>query len=265
MDEREHELGKRTPASWQAFERIDREGWESVRGARVTTEIAQLHRCTQNHDFMVHLQDGGYAILFERGLERLAQGRTRDAVIDGYSAFEMFLSWLVLGCAFDRRYPLTIPLDQAPLEPLREELKPAIKTAERATGAALALAAALSGKAPPKIPSKLSELRNEAVHAGNYPTDKQAEDACLAIEKLVVEFRQLVPQAFDEGTPPIFSRFGMALLLESRRRALGTRPQVQTTSYSLSTVLATDATPGARTATDRLKEYRSGDRPFLID
>ena len=241
-------------------EEVARAGKASMHGRRITTETAQLHRCDLEHDFMLHVQDGGYALLYERALQRVADGRTRDAVIDAYTSFDMFLASFVLGVVFDRRYPHPTRFDEAPLEPLREELKDVLRPSERTTAAALALACLESGRAPPRIPNRLNELRNKAVHAGAYPCDKDAKWACIEVERLVCGFREQVPTA-EAST----GRFQMALLLESTKRALGSREPVQAITYTFFTVLDATNPPELGRAAVRIEAYRRGALSVFIE
>jgi hypothetical protein len=243
---------------------VGRAAEDAMRGVRITTEMAQLLGCSQGHEFLIHFQDGGYAMLYERALERLVEGRTRDAVLDAYTAFDMFLGWFVLAAAFEKRYPPPIPLEEAPLGPLREDMKDVLKTAERTTGAALALAAIATGTEPPRIDPDLNKLRNKAVHVGAYPSDEDANWACLQIEELVCTLRERLTLTPIEGG--MFSRFTMALLIDSRRRALGNKPfPSHNVTHALMTVLASDVPPRTRKAVDRIAEYQRGERWFFID
>jgi hypothetical protein len=236
----------------------------SMRGVRLTTEIAQHLHCSKGHEFLLHVQDSGYGLLYERALQRLADGRTRDAVLDAYTVFDMFLGSAVLGAAFVKRYPdHTTPLDGTELETLRADLKDVLKSSERTIGAALALACVTSGQNPPKIPTELNEIRNKAIHVGVYPSDEDAEWACLEVEKLVNTLRQQLEPTTDGGQSN--TRFRFALMLESRRRAIGDRRDILTSTWSVMSVLEPFGPPGVRNAASRIAEYRDGGRLRFID
>ncbi len=68
----------------------------------MTTSPVAVLRCQQNHETLYMVQDGPYAMLYERALRRLVLNEPRDAVIDAYTAFEMFLSHVPVRARYDR-------------------------------------------------------------------------------------------------------------------------------------------------------------------
>jgi hypothetical protein len=125
-------------------------------------------------------------------------------------------------------------------------------------GAALAAVSVASGKAPPDIPAKLSELRNKAIHAGEYPSAKDAEWACLEVERIVREFEALL----EASAPPLGDRLPYAAAVAAAAFAQwhkdhpGEAPRAH-----LSAQLACVLAPGIKVpAVGRLRDYREGNR-----
>lgn len=149
---------------------------------RLTSEPVALAECQNGHRSLLYALDGAYALLFERALQRIAIGSPRDAIIDAYTAFEMYLAHLPARARYDREK------GASPMK-LRDEMKQATGRAEPALGAALATVSIVSSRPPPKIVADATtNLRNRAVHSGHHATDQEAEAMCLEIERLVGEF-----------------------------------------------------------------------------
>jgi hypothetical protein len=149
--------------------------------ALISTQIGTVVVCPQGHRQFIIIQEPGYALLFERALQNLTKGLMRDAVLDAYTAFDMFLGHVPARARYDRE-PGASPMR------IREEMKQSTQYSERALGAALAMASLVSGHPPPKIDSKLQKIRNEAIHQGKYPTGEEAEWVCFEVERLVRDF-----------------------------------------------------------------------------
>jgi hypothetical protein len=139
--------------------------------ALVTHERVASVRCRVGHPFVVVVADPTHALVFERGLQRLADGDLRDAVLDAYTAMEMYMPTVPVRARYDRDRSL-MPKD---ILRLRKELKFITGDANRALGAALAVASVVSNKPPPVFDTTVSKLRNDAVHAGKYPSKRKTK------------------------------------------------------------------------------------------
>ena len=92
----------------------------------------------------------GIAPGFARGARcapRQADGDWRDAVLDAYTALDMYMSTVPVRARYDGDASL-LPID---IVRLREELKFSTSDANKALGAAFAVASVVSGKRPPKF------------------------------------------------------------------------------------------------------------------
>jgi hypothetical protein len=132
--------------------------------AQIRSDSTSLLRCPEGHRILHVIQDGGFGRLFERGLERLARESPRDAVMDVYTAFEMYLSHVVVRALFDRPSNTQKPAE------IRSRLKHALQTSDKAGAAALATYASIASGELPVFKSDLSSIRNNAVHQGFYPS-----------------------------------------------------------------------------------------------
>lgn len=135
---------------------------------QITTDPVVVVTCFHGHRSLLTILDPSFTLLFERGLQRLSTSSTRDAVVDAYTALEMYLSHVPTRARFDRE-------KTRPPAELRKDLSQVVKLAERSLGAALAVVSLVSGSAPPTLQTKkTTELRNSAVHAGVHPSVSDA-------------------------------------------------------------------------------------------
>src|SRR5580658_4014832 len=138
-----------------------------------TTERWIHCTCPNNHETVMLFQTPGWGRLYERALRRIALHHPRDAVIDAYTAFEMYLADVPVHARYEREEGTT-------LRKLREEMKPVTKRAENAIGAARCAVSIVSGGPPLSWKEDITaNVRNEAVHGGIYPTELRAEKLCV--------------------------------------------------------------------------------------
>jgi hypothetical protein len=153
---------------------------------RLTTKRWATTQCPRGHKWAIIFQAPGWGRLFERGLDCLALDAPRDAVLDAYTAFEMYLAEVPVRARYDRE-PGATP------RKLRQVMRAATRLTENAIGAARATFSVLSGKpAPTWSPDKTTNVRNEAIHAGQYPTAKAAEILCVELVRVIVEFEEVL-------------------------------------------------------------------------
>lgn len=213
----------------------------------ITHESAGLLTCARGHQSVLVFQGGAYGLLYERALQRLADGAIRDAILDAYTALEMYLHTVVERVRFEAHPGST-------LEAVRIDLKDATKTADRVMGAALAAIAVRSGSAPPKVPSKLQELRNKATHAGEYPAPQDAEWAVLEVARIVADFEALFAKSPKAGTVTYAEASSVLIHIAQRER----HPDVVRSTIYVPLVLDASGASPSIGAADRLKEYQSG-------
>jgi hypothetical protein len=227
--------------------------WEAPVAVTITTAPGGSGSCARGHPFRIHVNDPGYAVLYERALQRLAAGEWRDAVLDGYTALDMYLATVPLRARYDCDRAL-MPSD---LAEVRLELSQATKTSERALGAALAVASVVSGRSPPKFPSKLQELRNEAIHQGKYPSPVEAEHAVFQVEELVVAIEERLDVGAVGRDPPfrLAQQISNLVAVPQNREP---RP-----AMVLNTVLGRMTVPQP-TARSRLAEYKAEGPGWLL-
>ena len=161
-----------------------KEGAPSSYSIPPTTQRGFLTKCPKGHAVVVIFQASGWARLFERGLERIVLGDHRDAVLDIYTAFEMYLAEVPVRARYERE-------SGASPTKVRAELKRTVSRAELAIGAARASASVVSGK--PEITwseEKTTKVRNEAIHSGVYPTEEKALELCEEVERTILEFER---------------------------------------------------------------------------
>jgi hypothetical protein len=213
----------------------------------VTHEGVATWSCPKGHSTSLVFQGGALGLLYERALQRLAKDATRDAVLDAFTALEMYLATVPERVRFEAQAG-------ANLDTIREELKPAVKTSERATAAALVAIAIRSGKKPPSIPSWLNQTRNEATHQGLHPDAKDAEKLVLDVARIVREFEALFLESSTEGKPDyVGAALGRAHRLYRDKNPGADR--VWTAYMPLALDLSCKPIPDAE---KRLEEYRRG-------
>jgi hypothetical protein len=151
----------------------------------VTLEGSGVLKCDSGHERMIHLFESGWAILYERALQRHAAGQYRDAVLDAFTALEMYCAEVPARYRYDHE-------KDAEAAALLEETKPCVRTSERAYGAAFAVASVVSEEPPPRHWSKLHETRNNATHAGLYPTEADSLHVCDDVFRVVARLEGML-------------------------------------------------------------------------
>lgn len=217
---------------------------------RLTAEPVALAECDQGHRLLVCVNDGSYALLFERALQRLAIGSTTDAVIDAHTAFEIYLAHVPARARYDRESGASPTV-------LRRELRPATSSAQLALGAALATVSVVSSRPPPRINEEMTTtLRNRAVHAGHHPTDSEAEHMCAEIDRVIAEFEDLLTSSVEPRDPSYWNAF-ISEDIKATIEAHGWR-ELPIVGRQLDTVLARarDGFATKVSARERLAEYR---------
>lgn len=153
-----------------------------TRIAELTTERGTVVTCDVGHKWLYVAQASGWALLFTRAVRRVAVGNRRDAVLDAYTAFEMYLSQVPARARYDRELG-------AGARALIDDMSKVVKRAEPALGAARAVASLVSASSPISWKDeKTSTLRNNAVHAGKYPSQDEAEACCEEVARLILAF-----------------------------------------------------------------------------
>jgi hypothetical protein len=67
--------------------------WSEWAIARITTKSTPLTgTCRAGHEYTVVVTTVGHAVLYERALQRLADEDWRDAVLDSYTALDMYFA-----------------------------------------------------------------------------------------------------------------------------------------------------------------------------
>ncbi|WP_437625457.1 hypothetical protein [Sorangium sp. So ce1151] len=214
----------------------------------ITHERSVAVTCLSGHRFGIVITEPAYALVFERGLQRLVNGELRDAVLDMYTALDMYMPTVPVRARYDRDASLTLK----DIPRLRKEFGFAVSDANKALGAAFAVAAVVSGKSPPKFDSKLSKLRNRAVHAGEYPTAEEAEWAAMEVERIVTTLMDMLNEAASDRDPS----FRLAVSMVDFP-VVEPRP-VASMSLGLGAVLSEATTP-RETVRRRLERYRNGE------
>jgi hypothetical protein len=151
------------------------------RGVVVTCEQA-------GHKFRLFVQSPIWALYYDRGLHRVAAEMFRDAILDVYTALEMYLA----DVPAHARYLAELNAD--PIK-LREETRTAVRLAEPARGAALSALSIVGRCAPPNDWQDLTNLRNDVIHGGRYPSQKDAEEACVEVHRVIDESEAILKKA----------------------------------------------------------------------
>jgi len=68
----------------------------------ISTKPWVVTKCPQGHPIALIFQASGWARLFERALRRVAANDPRDAVLDAYTAFEMYIAEVPIRARYDR-------------------------------------------------------------------------------------------------------------------------------------------------------------------
>lgn len=214
----------------------------------MTHERFAAATCEEGHKFTFGTSEPSYALLYERALQRFVDGDLRDALLDAYTAFDMYMPSVPIRARYDADPQLGV----GDIERLRKEFKPVTKDATSAGAAGLAAVAVQTRSAPPNFDTKLSGLRNRAVHAGQYPTPDEAEWAILEVERLVTTIDDMLTAAAPDRDPSFREAVEWT---DFRGSQPGTAGHV---SLSFSTVLSGTMLP-RESVRRRLERYRSGE------
>ncbi len=160
---------------------------------------------------------------------------------------DMYTTTVPVRARYDRD-PKLVPND---IPRLRSELKFATSEANKALGAAFAVASIVSGRKPPKFESKLAQLRNRAIHAGEYPSEDDAEWAHLEVERIVLELENMLDEGAGNREPPFRLAVQIADIPAASLEVDGS------TAASIHGVLSGTLIPRV-SARERLALYRSG-------
>jgi hypothetical protein len=216
----------------------------------VEQERAYRVQCGTGHLFLLVLENASHSLLFDRAVERLASGETRDAVTDGCTALEMFLSEVPVRARYQSE-----PLGQ--LSIIREELRRVVNTSERALAGSFVIASLLGGCAPEHV-RQLEEVRanrNKAIHGGVRPSEKQAEDALSCIQQTVAWFEGILRDALPERDVS----YARARMLDELHRARAIHADCGLVlAQATSTVLDGLGESMPTSVEARLEEIRSG-------
>ena len=210
--------------------------------------------CEKGHSFTAVFQDPPHSLMFERAIQRMVDEDWRDAVLDAYTALDMYLATVPIRLRYDTD-PTIVPED---IKRLRKEMDPATGNATKAMGAALAVAAVVCRVPPMKISNKLQNLRNEAIHEGRYPTEEDATWAVFEVEKIISSFDDLL----DTVSPNRQPTFRNARLLFEACGGVslnGTRAEITIGGWG---VLSGSYVP-RETVVQRIGRYRSGELDLL--
>lgn len=177
----------------------------------IEQERAYRVDCGAGHVFLLVLENASHSLLFDRAVERLASGQTRDAVTDGCTALEMFLSEVPVRARYQNE-----PGSQ--LSTIRSEIKRVVSTSDRALAGSFAVASLLGRCAPAGIGEleKARAIRNKAIHGGVRPSEKEAEDALKCIQRTVAWFGGILGNALPERDVS-YARAGMLDALHQAR------------------------------------------------
>ncbi|HMJ53189.1 MAG TPA: hypothetical protein VK540_13980 [Polyangiaceae bacterium] len=213
-------------------------------------ERAYRVHCDAGHVFLLVLENGSHALLFDRAIERLAAGETRDAVTDGCTALEMFLSEVPVRARYQSE-----PGGQ--LSTIRDEIARVVNTSDRALAGSFAVACLLGRCAPTGIKEleKVRAIRNKAIHAGVRPSEEQGQDALMRIQQTVAWFGEILRGALP-ARDVSYARAGMLDELHCAR-ALHADYRFVTAQATL-TVLDGLGESLPTSVEDRLGEIRSG-------
>lgn len=150
-------------------------------------------KCGKGHVSNVILDNVKFELLFEMGLNALADGYTREAVSSFTSSLERFYEfyWRVAMCHLD-----------VPMADIDKAWKPLSKMSERQLGAYVT-ASLLLTKAKPNLlnPNKQVPFRNNVIHNGYVPKNQEAIDYGDSVMSLIkeglVDLRALDSEALD--------------------------------------------------------------------
>jgi hypothetical protein len=171
-----------------AGEAIDPEELAHTPFPRVTvTDTVSVVTCENGHEFIYAIQDGAYALFFERGLRRFALGQFRDAILDAYTALEMYLSHAPVIAAFHANGGTKKPSE------LREQIGEGILgLTERCWGATAVAVFLRTGKSAPQPSSSITKIRNDAAHAGVYPSEQQAKKLIVYVATTIIDIANAI-------------------------------------------------------------------------
>jgi hypothetical protein len=226
---------------------------ETLVEAAITHERAAEAICPEGHTFMIGTSEPAYALVFERALQRLVAGDLRDAVLDAYTALDMYTPTVAVRARYDADPTLT--WDDIPR--LRSELRQSSSDANKALGAALAVASVVANRPPPKFESRLAQLRNRAVHAGEYPAPEDTEWAIFEVERMITGIDDMLTSAAPNRDPS----FRLAVEIADYPPSKATS---QAQSKLIFSSILSDTTSPRETARQRILRYRSGELKRLL-
>lgn len=132
--------------------------------------------CRNGHHNVVIVQENKFEILFEIGLNAIADGYYREAVSSVTSSLERFYEFYMRAAALKN----TIPKDQ-----FENAWKAIRNQSERQLGGFILAYLIQTGKSPTLLDNKLVTFRNEVIHKGHIPSREKAIEYANAVLNLV--------------------------------------------------------------------------------
>jgi len=141
------------------------------------TDTGLYHvKCLQGHTTPTILQQMRFEVLFEIGINAIADGYFREAISSFAAALERFLEF----------YIFTVFQERGAQEALYDIIwKKVSSQSERQLGAYFFLYTLHEGKEPPYLQKPLVELRNQVIHKGRLPQRDEAIRFGNAVLKII--------------------------------------------------------------------------------
>jgi hypothetical protein len=147
-------------------------------------------KCPQGHDLLVATQTLPHEMLFEIALNAIADAYRREAISSFAASVERFYEFCLRVLSRNRNLP------KGTFDAVWKHVS---KQSERQLGAFAFLYAVSFGEAPGVLSNKMVELRNNVIHRGTLPDQRQAlEFGAAAYDVIQMGIRKLRADCIDD-------------------------------------------------------------------
>jgi hypothetical protein len=147
-------------------------------------------KCPQGHDLLVGTQTLRHEMLFEIALNAIVDGYRREAISSFAAAIERFFEFAIRVLA--RNQGVSAPVFAAAWKAVAAQ-------SERQLGAFTFLYTVSFGEVPQLLTNRMVELRNDVIHRGKLPDQKQVLDfGAAAYDVIQTGVRKLRAACLDD-------------------------------------------------------------------
>lgn len=151
-----------------------------IRTTAVPVQTAGLYRgeCPQGHVLVTYVDMQAFELLFESGMEAMADRYFREAVSSFAAALERYFEFAIKVLLAD---------SGRDNETVAATWKAVASQSERQLGMYIGLYSGRFGKVPSILPNKMSEFRNGVIHKGHFPGSAETFKFGAAVYTIIMD------------------------------------------------------------------------------